>query len=83
MVLVRSIGFTGYVRSQVKEATFVETHPDSLVDLRLDVPFPALLEYARSIDVKALDSMEHGHVPAVIIVIRALEAFKETVGWRF
>lgn len=73
------MGFTGYVRSQVKEACFVETHPDSLVDLRLDQPFPALREYAMSLDVPNMDSMEFGHIPSVVIVIRALEEFKQKV----
>ena len=54
----------------------METHPDSLVDLRLDAPFPQLLDYALSLDVDAMDSADHGHLPAVVIVLRALEEYK-------
>ena len=76
LITVRSSGFISSLRTQVGEVAFVETHPDSLVDLRLDKPFPALLDYAKSLDVDAMDSAEHGHLPAVVIILRALESYK-------
>lgn len=76
LITVRSSGFISSLRTQVGEVAFVETHPDSLVDLRLDKPFPALLDYAKSLDVDAMDSAEHGHLPAVVIILRALEQYK-------
>lgn len=57
----------------------VETHPESLVDLRLDAPFPALSDYVKSFDFAALNSHDHGHVPAVVIIIHFLERFKSEV----
>ena len=54
----------------------VDTHPTSLVSLRLDQPFPALLAYSDSIDYAALDSMDHGNVPFVLILIRALQEWR-------
>jgi amyloid beta precursor protein binding protein 1 len=57
----------------------VETHPESLIDLRVHAPFPALLAFAESFDYEKMDSMEHGHIPAVIILVKALEAWKSTV----
>lgn len=58
----------------------VETHPESIVDLRLAHPFPALVEYAISLDYDSMDSEQHGHIPAVAILIKALEDWKTTVG---
>lgn len=57
----------------------VETHPDSFVDLRLDCPFPALLDFVKSFDFQAMDSHEHSHIPAVVIIIHFMELFKSTV----
>lgn len=54
----------------------MDTHPTSLVSLRLDQPFPALLAYAESIDYASLDSMDHGNVPFVLILIRALQDWR-------
>ncbi|GAA6010544.1 hypothetical protein JCM10207_001355 [Rhodosporidiobolus poonsookiae] len=73
---VRSVGFYGEVRTQVEEICIIETHPESLVDLRIQHPFPALLDYAHSIDYATLDSEQHGHVPAVVILVKGLEAWK-------
>ncbi|BGP19641.1 hypothetical protein JCM10213_000099 [Rhodosporidiobolus nylandii] len=76
LLKVQSVGFFGTVRSQVEELCIVETHPESLVDLRVHAPFPALLEYAHSFDYAKMDSAEHGHVPAVVILVKALEEWK-------
>lgn len=39
-------------------------------------PFPALRDFAVSLDLAPLDSQEHGHVPYVVLLIKALEAWK-------
>lgn len=57
----------------------VETHPESIVDLRLSHPFPALVEHANSYDYSSMDTEQHGHVPAVIVLIKALEEWKASV----
>lgn len=56
--------------------TVVETHPESLIDLRVHHPFPELIDYAASFDYSKMDSEQHGHVPAVVILVKAL------VDWR-
>jgi len=57
----------------------VETHPESLIDLRVHAPFPALVEYAKSFDFAAMNSQQHGHVPAVVILVQALESWRASV----
>lgn len=59
--------------------TVIQTHSKSLVDLRLDCPFPSLLEYVNSFEMDKMDSHEHAHVPAVVIIIHFLEIFKSKV----
>ncbi|GAA5825049.1 hypothetical protein JCM3770_004513 [Rhodotorula araucariae] len=76
LIKVDSAGFYGALRTQVKEITVVETHPESIVDLRLSHPFPALVAHAQSHDYAVMDSAQHAHVPAVVILIKALEAWK-------
>jgi NEDD8-activating enzyme E1 regulatory subunit len=57
----------------------VETHPENIVDLRLDTPFPALEQYAKTFNFDALDSMDHAHVPYVVILLKYLEQWKQDV----
>lgn len=61
----------------------VETHPPSLVDLRLTSPFAALTEFALSgasdLDVGTSDTMIRSHIPFVIILLKKLEEWKEKV----
>ncbi|GJN93178.1 hypothetical protein Rhopal_006225-T1 [Rhodotorula paludigena] len=76
LIKVESCGFYGTLRTQVKELTVVETHPESIVDLRLSHPFYALVEHAHSYDYATMDSAAHSHVPAVVILIKALEEWK-------
>ncbi|EGG02509.1 uncharacterized protein MELLADRAFT_91342 [Melampsora larici-populina 98AG31] len=78
LILVQTCGFLGSIRVQVKELGLIETHPDSYVDLRLDSPFPTLLEFVKSFDFQKLDTHEHTHIPAVVIMIHFLELFKST-----
>lgn len=54
----------------------VDTHPDHQHTLRLDTPFPALQEYADGLDLEKMDSMEHSHIPFVLLLIRSLKAFR-------
>lgn len=60
--------------------TVVETHPESLIDLRLNAPFPELIQFAQSeFDYSTMDSAQHSHVPAVVILVKALEVWKSLV----
>ncbi|KAJ3519917.1 hypothetical protein NM688_g9232 [Phlebia brevispora] len=52
--------------------TLHETAPS----LRLLRPFPALKEWATSLDYAALDPTDHGQVPFVVILVKAAEQWK-------
>ncbi|KAI8609685.1 amyloid beta precursor protein-binding protein 1 [Chytriomyces sp. MP71] len=75
---VRTYGFVGYLRIQAREHVVVETHPESILDLRLDCPFPELVAYADSFDLESLGNMEFAHVPYVVILLKCLQKWKET-----
>ncbi|TNY23845.1 NEDD8-activating enzyme E1 regulatory subunit [Rhodotorula diobovata] len=76
LIKVETAGFYGALRTQVKELTVVETHPESIVDLRLSHPFPALVAHAATYNYATMDSEQHTHVPAVVILVKALEEWK-------
>jgi hypothetical protein len=59
--------------------TVIETHPENTSDLRLDVPFPPLLEYITKFDFDKMDSAEHGHVPFVVVLQHYLQVWKASV----
>merc|ERR1719446_984391 len=78
LLLITSLGFIGKIRVYVSEHCVCETKPDNeLGDLRLNDPFPELRRFADSIDIDAADDADHAHVPYVIILIRALDRFRE------
>lgn len=76
LLLVDNIGFYGYLHVIAKEINVVETHPEFLIDLRLDDPWPELTSHVNSIDLDDLDDTDHAHVPYVVILIKALENWK-------
>ena len=57
----------------------IETHPENSSDLRLDMPFPTLLDYVKEFDFDNMDSSEHGHVPFVVVLQHYLQLWKSTV----
>ncbi|CAG8791062.1 6129_t:CDS:2, partial [Racocetra fulgida] len=57
----------------------VETHPENIIDLRLDVPFPALEQYVKPFDFDSMDNMDHGHIPYVVILLKYLDQWKKDV----
>lgn len=62
----------------------VETHPDSLADLRLFNPWEELtalaVEKTKGLDKRAseggMDNYEHGHVPYVLLLLKYLDDWK-------
>jgi len=54
----------------------IDTHPDHAYTLRIDQPFEQLEKYALELNLDEMDSMEHSHVPYVILLIRALRIFE-------
>lgn len=56
----------------------IESHPTSLVDLRLDRPWEELLDFASSYELNSLDEVELAHVPYVVILLKYLEDWKSS-----
>lgn len=73
----KSYGFLGYIRCQVKEHAVIESHPDNQpFDLRLDVPFPTLIDHVNSIKLEEMELKDHAHVPYLIILFKYLQVIK-------
>ncbi|KAH7100519.1 hypothetical protein BKA62DRAFT_658539 [Auriculariales sp. MPI-PUGE-AT-0066] len=56
----------------------IDSHSETTPSLRIDKPFPALLEHALSLDFKNMDEVERAHVPYLIILVRVLEDWKKS-----
>ncbi|KII85547.1 hypothetical protein PLICRDRAFT_145326 [Plicaturopsis crispa FD-325 SS-3] len=78
LIAVRSAGFLAEFFLQFHEHTIIESHSETVPSLRIDKPLPALLEHARSLDLANMDITEHGHIPYVVILVRALDDWKKT-----
>jgi len=81
LMVVRSHGLLGYIRIQTPEHAIIESHPDNvLTDLRLDKPFPALVDYMESVDLSSMDKTQHSHTPYVVLLYKFLQKWKEEHG---
>uniref|UniRef100_A0A8D8T1H8 NEDD8-activating enzyme E1 regulatory subunit n=1 Tax=Cacopsylla melanoneura TaxID=428564 RepID=A0A8D8T1H8_9HEMI len=77
LLACRSYGFIGSIRLQISEHTVIESHPDNTnPDLRLDKPWPSLLEYIESIDLDSLEVKDHMHIPYLIILYKYLKLWQ-------
>eukprot|EP00554_Chaetoceros_debilis_P013136 CAMPEP_0194126646 /NCGR_PEP_ID=MMETSP0150-20130528/60100_1 /TAXON_ID=122233 /ORGANISM="Chaetoceros debilis, Strain MM31A-1" /LENGTH=634 /DNA_ID=CAMNT_0038820519 /DNA_START=44 /DNA_END=1948 /DNA_ORIENTATION=- len=89
LVIVKSYGLIGSVRVQTPYHPIVESKPDNTVpDLRLaqiststseNGYFAGLKQVAEEVDLDKLDSQQHGHVPYVIILLKAVEQWRGNV----
>ncbi|CAG9583205.1 unnamed protein product [Danaus chrysippus] len=78
-ILCRSVGFLGSFRIQINEHPIIEVHPENeQIDLRLDVPFPTLAEYLNAFNIDDLDLKDHGHVPWIVILYKAVQKWQIT-----
>ncbi|KAH9988017.1 hypothetical protein BJV77DRAFT_1070250 [Russula vinacea] len=78
LIPVRSAGFLAEFFVQFHTHEIIESHTEASPSLRIDEPFPALLQAARALDFDAMDTTDHGHVPYVYILVRALDNWKTT-----
>ncbi|KAJ6595844.1 hypothetical protein DFH09DRAFT_1024735 [Mycena vulgaris] len=76
LVVVNSAGFLGEFFIQFHEHTIIDSHSETAPSLRIDKAFPALLDYAKSLDFASMDPTDHTHVPYVVILVRALADWK-------
>ena len=82
LLIVRSYGFLGYFRLQLRDHDIIEGKPDPangiIHDTRIYNSFDELVTYATSLDLDTLDSYEHKHVPYIVILIQVLEIWKKS-----
>ncbi|KAI9438473.1 hypothetical protein H4582DRAFT_1814429 [Lactarius indigo] len=77
LIPVRSAGFLAefYVQFHTTKV-LIESHSETSPSLRIDKPFPALLQAAHALDFDAMDTTDHGHIPYVYILVRTLDDWK-------
>ena len=56
-----------------------QSHSENAPSLRITRPFPALLDWARSLDLQNMDPTDHGHIPFVVILVRAMDEWRNNV----
>ena len=59
--------------------TVSQSHSETAPSLRITRPFPTLLEWARSLDLQNMDPTTHGHIPFVVILVRAVDEWRKSV----
>mmetsp|Transcript_14646 Transcript_14646/g.15344 ORF Transcript_14646/g.15344 Transcript_14646/m.15344 type:complete len:613 (-) Transcript_14646:64-1902(-) len=79
LIIVRSYGFIGSYRFQVHGIHgIIESKTEAdLPDLRINAPFPDLVEYCNKFDLSNQDSVQHSHTPYVVILYYALVNWKQ------
>ena len=73
------VGLIGWIRVQLAEHTIIESHPDSIIeDLRLDDPFPDLVNYMNSITLTERE--EAVNTPWLVLLYKTLQAYVKNDG---
>lgn len=83
LIVCKSIGFFGTMRSQFREHIIVETHPDNILpEFNLDRPFEDLKNYFDSIDLED-DSVPNriSSFPYIVIVYKYLRVWQDKNGF--
>jgi amyloid beta precursor protein binding protein 1 len=78
LIIAKSYGLFLYLRQFTTEHPVVESKPADvqMFDLKLHKPFNELVEYVDRIDMNSLDEMAHGHMPYVVILLKAMAKWK-------
>lgn len=79
LLIIKSIGFIGYIRLQVQEHAILEPRPDNkLLDLRLKDMFPELKSYLDSYkSLEKLTKQELTRVPSLVIIYKYLLEWRQ------
>lgn len=79
LILCKSIGFLGSMRSQIKEHLIIETHPDNVLpDFNLDKPFHDLKQYFDLVNLEDDSNLDKlSNYPYVVIVYKYLEKWQQ------
>ncbi|KAI0710486.1 hypothetical protein C8Q76DRAFT_737619 [Earliella scabrosa] len=78
LISVRSAGFLAEFHIQYHEHCVSQSHSENAPSLRITRPFPALLDWARSLDLQNMDPTTHGHLPFVVILVRAVDEWRKS-----
>ncbi|KAI9456743.1 hypothetical protein F5148DRAFT_365848 [Russula earlei] len=76
LIPVRSAGFLAEIFVQFHTHEIIESHTETAPSIRIDKPFPALLQAAQALEFDSMDTTDHGHIPYVYILVRALDDWK-------
>ncbi|CCH43493.1 NEDD8-activating enzyme E1 regulatory subunit [Wickerhamomyces ciferrii] len=76
IMIINSIGFYGFLRIFKSTFEIYETHPQSLIDLRILSTWDELQNYSDSIDLHSLDIEQHSQIPYLIIQLKAVENWR-------
>ncbi|KAG8719622.1 hypothetical protein FRC08_002432 [Ceratobasidium sp. 394] len=77
LIVARTAGFLADFTIQIHEHAVVDSHSENTPSLRIDKPFPELLEHSLALDFAAMDPTDHGHVPYVCILVRAMHDWEQ------
>lgn len=78
LFVMKTTGFYASLRVQLPEQTIIDTHPDSIIDLRLNKPFEQLTQFVQSIDLDTVSDNEHAHIPYIVLLIKELDEWKKS-----
>ena len=80
LIVVRSYGFLGYMRLQLRDHDIIEGKPDPsngvIHDTRIYNSFLALESFCASISLDDLEPYEHKHVPYIVILVQVLQTWR-------
>ncbi|ODV83190.1 hypothetical protein CANARDRAFT_9766 [[Candida] arabinofermentans NRRL YB-2248] len=82
LVNVAVVGFYAYLKISNKQQTIVETHNNSLEDLRIDRPWKELQNHLDSIDIDSLDAKEVSDLPFSILLTKLFQKIEKEKGKR-
>mmetsp|Transcript_8534 Transcript_8534/g.31565 ORF Transcript_8534/g.31565 Transcript_8534/m.31565 type:complete len:451 (+) Transcript_8534:4461-5813(+) len=78
LVIVRSFGLIGYIRTIKKTHTVIEAKLDNEVDdFRLSDPWEELQQFADEQDLDTMSNMEHTHTPYPLILLKANKIWRQ------
>ena len=77
LVSIDAFGMFGRIRHFNEEHCLFESHPDNTIpDVRLDQPFPELVDFCNSFNLSKLSDGDHKHVPYLVPLFQALQQWK-------
>lgn len=80
MQTARSYGLIGTSTVTVPELRILNAKSDDArEDLRIGSPFAALREYVDALDLATLGALEFGHVPYLVLLVKAMDAWRRGI----